>query len=74
MSYDNKNIFAKILRGEIPCKKIYLIENFLDQQSECYSHLKIDLNLSNLPKGLFLDNFSRLFYSLNHFTNSFTSE
>ena len=21
--YDNKNIFAKILRGEIPCDKIY---------------------------------------------------
>ena len=23
MTYDNNNIFAKILRGEIPCKKIY---------------------------------------------------
>ena len=23
MSYKNDNIFAKILRGEIPCKKIY---------------------------------------------------
>ena len=23
MNYDKKNIFAKILRGEIPCKKIY---------------------------------------------------
>ena len=23
MDYDNNNIFAKILRGEIPCKKIY---------------------------------------------------
>ena len=23
MKYDNNNIFAKILRGEIPCKKIY---------------------------------------------------
>ena len=23
MSYDNNNIFAKILRGEIPCKKVY---------------------------------------------------
>jgi len=23
MSYDKNNIFAKILRGEIPCKKIY---------------------------------------------------
>ena len=23
MSYDKNNIFAKILRGEIPCKKIF---------------------------------------------------
>ena len=23
MSYDNNNIFAKILKGEIPCNKIY---------------------------------------------------
>ena len=23
MTYDDNNIFAKILRGEIPCKKIY---------------------------------------------------
>ena len=23
MSYEDNNIFAKILRGEIPCKKIY---------------------------------------------------
>ena len=23
MEYDKNNIFAKILRGEIPCKKVY---------------------------------------------------
>ncbi len=23
MSYDSSNVFAKILRGEIPCKKVY---------------------------------------------------
>ncbi|MEC7535679.1 MAG: HIT domain-containing protein, partial [Pseudomonadota bacterium] len=23
MSYDNENIFAKILRGEIPCDTVY---------------------------------------------------
>ena len=23
MAYDNNNIFARILRGEIPCKKVY---------------------------------------------------
>ena len=28
MSYDENNIFAKILRGEIPCKKIYEDELF----------------------------------------------
>ena len=29
MSYDTNNIFAKILRGEIPCKKIYENEYIL---------------------------------------------
>ena len=29
MSYDKNNIFAKILRGEIPCKKIYENEYIL---------------------------------------------
>ena len=28
MSYDDNNIFAKILKGEIPCKKIYE-DNFI---------------------------------------------
>ena len=29
MSYDDNNIFAKILRGEISCKKIYEDKNIL---------------------------------------------
>lgn len=29
MSYDNQNIFAKILRGELPCKKVYEDNNIL---------------------------------------------
>jgi histidine triad (HIT) family protein len=29
MSYDKNNIFARILRGEIPCKKIYENEDIL---------------------------------------------
>ena len=29
MTYDKNNIFAKILRGEIPCKKIYEDEYIL---------------------------------------------
>ena len=29
MTYDNNNIFAKILRDEIPCKKVYENEHAL---------------------------------------------
>ena len=29
MKYDDNNIFAKVLRGEIPCKKIYEDEHVL---------------------------------------------
>jgi len=29
MSYDQDNIFAKILRGEIPCNKVYENEHSL---------------------------------------------
>ena len=29
MSYDENNIFAKILRGEVPCEKIYEDEYIL---------------------------------------------
>ena len=29
MTYDDNNIFAKILRGEIPCEKIYEDEYIL---------------------------------------------
>ena len=29
MKYDDKNIFAKILRGEIPCNKVYENNNSL---------------------------------------------
>ena len=29
MSYDKNNIFAKILRGEIPCKKVYENDHIL---------------------------------------------
>ena len=28
MAYDKENIFAKILRGEIPCDKIYEDDSF----------------------------------------------
>lgn len=29
MSYDDSNVFAKILRGELPCQKVYETENVL---------------------------------------------
>ena len=52
MSYDNKNIFAKILRGEIPCKKIYeddYVLSFYDiNPSKKFMHLVI-------PKGEYID-------------------
>lgn len=40
-AYDNNNIFAKILRGEIPCYKIYEDEHtlaFLDIMPRCPGH------------------------------------
>ena len=30
MTYDQNNIFAKILRGEIPCDKVYEDEDVFD--------------------------------------------
>ena len=37
MTYDNENIFAKILRSEIPCEKIYEDEYI----SVSYTHLTL---------------------------------
>ena len=57
MSYDNNNIFAKILRGEIPCKKIYENEHilsFYDINPQKKVHALV------IPKGEYtdLDDFS----------------
>ncbi|MDC1032593.1 histidine triad nucleotide-binding protein [Candidatus Pelagibacter sp.] len=52
MSYDNKNIFAKILRGEIPCKKIYeddFVLSFHDINPQKKVHALI------IPKGKYVD-------------------
>ena len=50
MSYDNNNIFAKILRGEIPCNKIYeddFVLSFHDinpqKKSSCFSYTKREI-------------------------------
>ena len=57
MSYDDSNIFAKILRGEIPCNKIYeddFILSFYDINPQKKIHALI------IPKGKYvnLDEFS----------------
>tara|TARA_Y100001970_G_scaffold287033_1_gene410680 strand:+ start:2489 stop:2854 length:366 start_codon:yes stop_codon:yes gene_type:complete len=52
MSYDNNNIFAKILRGEIPCNKIYEDEyvlSFHDINPQKKIHALV------IPKGKYID-------------------
>ena len=52
MSYNNNNIFAKILRGEIPCKKIYeddFILSFYDINPQKKIHALV------IPKGKYID-------------------
>ena len=52
MSYDNNNIFAKILRGEIPCKKIYeddFVLSFYDINPQKKIHALV------IPKGKYID-------------------
>lgn len=51
MAYDNGNVFAKILRGEIPCDKIY--ENahalaFYDARPQAKTHALV------VPKGAYV--------------------
>ena len=57
MIYDDNNIFAKILRGEIPCKKIYeddYVLSFHDISPKKKIHALV------IPKGKYtdLDDFS----------------
>ena len=52
MSYDDNNIFAKILRGEIPCEKIYeddFILSFHDINPQKKIHVLV------IPKGKYVD-------------------
>ena len=44
MNYDKENIFAKILRGEIPCEKVYEDEyvlSFRDINPQAKMHVLI---------------------------------
>ena len=52
MSYDDNNIFAKILRGDIPCKKIYednFVLSFYDINPQKKVHALV------IPKGKYID-------------------
>ena len=52
MAYDKNNIFAKILRGEIPCKKIYendFVLSFHDINPQKKIHALV------IPKGEYVD-------------------
>ena len=57
MAYDRNNVFARILRGEIPCKKVYEDEHVLafdDIIARAPTHVLV------IPKGEYvsLDDFS----------------
>ena len=52
MSYDDNNIFAKILRGEISCKKIYE-DNFILSFHDVNPKKKIHALV--IPKGKYID-------------------
>ena len=52
MSYDENNIFAKILKGEIPCNKIYeddFVLSFHDINPQKKIHALV------IPKGKYVD-------------------
>ena len=57
MSYDDNNIFAKILRGEIPCKKIYE-DNFVLSFHDINPQKKIHALIIPKNKYVDLDDFS----------------
>jgi diadenosine tetraphosphate (Ap4A) HIT family hydrolase len=51
MAYDSNNIFAKILRGEIPCKKVYEDQHvlaFSDIRPQAPVHVLV------IPKGAYV--------------------
>ena len=52
MSYNEQNIFAKILRGEIPCNKIYEDDYIL---SFYYINPQKKIHALVIPKGKYVD-------------------
>ena len=58
MSYDDNNIFAKILRGEIPCKKIYE-DDYVLSFHDINPQKKIHALVIHKGKYIHLDDFSQ---------------
>ena len=58
MSYDDNNIFAKILRGEIPCNKIYE-DDFVLSFHDINPQKKIHALVISKGKYVDLDDFSQ---------------
>ena len=52
MSYDSNNIFARILREEIPCKKVYEDEKVLAFED---IHPKAPVHILVVPKGEYVN-------------------
>ena len=68
MSYHNENIFAKILRGEIPCDKIYedeYILSFKDINPQAKTHILI------IPKDPYIDVADFLQNAKTHYQTNF---
>ena len=57
MSYDDNNIFAKVLRGEIPCNKIYE-DDFILSFYDINPQKKIHALVISKGKYIDLDDFS----------------
>lgn len=52
MAYDNDNVFARVLRGELPCKKVYEDAHalaFHDIRPQTPVHVLV------IPKGAYVD-------------------
>ena len=51
MAYDRNNVFARILRGELPCQKVYEDENVLAFRD---IHPQAPVHIVVIPKGEYL--------------------
>ena len=59
MAYDNNNIFARILRGEIPCKKVHedqhtLAFHDIAPQAPTYNQGILNADCLVIPKGAYV--------------------